>query len=116
MKCDHLILLSVYCTVFLGVFDVVFADKDYYKILGVKKDATEKQIKKAFRKLALKYHPDKNKKDKDAQKKFMEIAEGICCFSTFILVYIRGQLYIKFNAFYLLVSVHVKYLHTLLAF
>ncbi|XP_041348272.1 dnaJ homolog subfamily B member 9-like [Gigantopelta aegis] len=77
MKCDQLILMSVYCTVFLSFVDIASAGKDYYKILGVKKDATEKQIKKAFRKLALKYHPDKNKKDKDgAQKKFMEIAEA----------------------------------------
>jgi len=50
--------------------------KDYYKILGVDKNASSDEIKKAYRKLALKYHPDKNKDDKDAEKKFKEISEA----------------------------------------
>jgi len=50
--------------------------KDYYKILGVKKDATQKEIKKAFRKLAAKYHPDKNPNDKASEAKFKEINEA----------------------------------------
>lgn len=50
--------------------------KDYYKILGVKKDASKDEIKKAFRKLALKYHPDKNKGDKNAEERFKEINEA----------------------------------------
>ena len=50
--------------------------KDYYKILGVEKSATKDEISKAFRKLALKYHPDKNPDDKAAEEKFKEITEA----------------------------------------
>jgi len=50
--------------------------KDYYKILGVEKKATEKDIKKAFRRLARKYHPDVNPDNKEAEQKFKEINEA----------------------------------------
>lgn len=50
--------------------------KDYYRILGVSRNATQDEIKSAFRKLALKYHPDRNPGDKDAEAKFKEINEA----------------------------------------
>ena len=51
-------------------------EKDYYQILGVDRNATPEQIKKAYRKLALKYHPDRNPGDKQAEEKFKEAAEA----------------------------------------
>ena len=50
--------------------------KNYYKILGVAKNASQKDVKKAFRKLASKYHPDKNSGDKKAEEKFKEVNEA----------------------------------------
>src|SRR3984885_9874207 len=49
---------------------------DYYKVLGVGKNATEDEIKKAYRKLARKYHPDRNAGDKQAEERFKEISQA----------------------------------------
>ena len=50
--------------------------RDYYEVLGVAKTATEDEIKKAYRKIAIKYHPDRNPGDKEAEEKFKEAAEA----------------------------------------
>ena len=52
------------------------AKRDYYEVLGVSKTATDDEIKKAYRKIAIKYHPDKNPGDKEAEEKFKEAAEA----------------------------------------
>lgn len=57
------------------------AHTDYYEVLGLKKGATEAEIKKAYRKLAVKYHPDKNPGDKAAEDKFKEISEAYAVLS-----------------------------------
>src|SRR5574344_2044597 len=52
------------------------AKRDYYEVLGVEKTATVDQIKKAYRKKAIQYHPDKNPGDKEAEEKFKEAASA----------------------------------------
>ena len=49
---------------------------DPYSVLGVSRDASDEEIKKAYRKLALQYHPDRNPGDKEAEEKFKEAAEA----------------------------------------
>ncbi len=55
--------------------------KDYYKILEVEKGASQDELKKAYRKLALKYHPDRNKDDKTAEERFKEVGEAYAVLS-----------------------------------
>ena len=57
------------------------ASTNYYKVLGVEKNASDAEIKKAYRKLAMKYHPDKNKGDHQAEDKFKQISEAYAVLS-----------------------------------
>ena len=59
-----------------GFFGLYMSKKDYYKVLGVSENASAADIKKIYRKLAVQYHPDKNKGDKAAEAKFKEISEA----------------------------------------
>ena len=52
------------------------AQRDYYEVLGVAKGASDGEVKKAYRKLALKYHPDKNPGDPEAEKQFKAVSEA----------------------------------------
>ncbi|XP_071720478.1 dnaJ protein ERDJ3B-like [Rutidosis leptorrhynchoides] len=64
---------KLFVLIYLSVFLIVSAAKSYYDILQVPKGASDDQIKRSYRKLALKYHPDKNQGNEDANKKFAEI-------------------------------------------
>lgn len=68
-------LLFLLCTICYSL-NAIAAGKSYYDILQVSKGASEEQIKRAYRKLALKYHPDKNQGNQEANKKFAEISNA----------------------------------------
>ena len=57
------------------------AKQDYYELLGVSKTATADEIKKAYRKLAIQYHPDKNPDNKEAEEKFKEVNQAYAVLS-----------------------------------
>ena len=55
---------------------IVLCDVDYYQVLGVDREASEKDIKRQYRKLSKQYHPDKNRGDDTAHDKFVQVSEG----------------------------------------
>ena len=57
------------------------ASHDFYELLGVSTDASDSEIKKAYRKLAMKYHPDKNPDNEEAEKKFKEVSQAYAVLS-----------------------------------
>lgn len=81
LGCDRMRLINIALIVQSFIL-FINAARDYYEVLGVRRDASTSQIKKAFRNLALKYHPDRNS-DPNAHEKFREIAAGIYFFFSF---------------------------------
>lgn len=65
-----------FCPNVLQVEQSIMSKRDYYEVLGVEKGADKKDIKKAYRKLAMKYHPDRNADNPDAEAKFKELSEA----------------------------------------
>lgn len=85
--------VTIFAIVYLTHFPLLALAKNYYDILGITKDASEKDIKKAFRKLALQYHPDKNKAP-DAEERFREIAEGKVHFNYVSYLCVSSVMYV----------------------
>lgn len=69
------------CVLVLHISSIVLAGRDFYKILGVSKKATTREIKKAYRKLAVEYHPDKNPGNSEAEEKFKDLGAAYECLS-----------------------------------
>jgi len=72
LKYSLLLLSIILCALLL----FVYAGKDYYSILGVPRNAAADQIRRAYKKLTMKYHPDRNKGDKEAEAKFLEVSKA----------------------------------------
>jgi DnaJ-related protein SCJ1 len=70
--CRHILYLLLWAA-FLAI---VLCDVDYYKILGVDREASEKDIKRQYRKLSKQWHPDKNRGNEAAHDKFVQVSEG----------------------------------------
>jgi DnaJ-related protein SCJ1 len=75
MNTRNIILIGIFVFVVLCITETL-ASKDFYKILGVPRDASQQQIKKAYRQLSLTYHPDKHKGDEEKKNKFEEISNA----------------------------------------
>ena len=69
--------LSFWWLLLLLSVDFIYCGTDYYSVLGVSRSASAREIKKKYKQLSKKYHPDKNPGDKEAEQKFVQLAEGI---------------------------------------
>ena len=71
---------------------IVICDVDYYKVLSVDRQASDKDIKRQYRKLSKQWHPDKNRGDETAHERFVQVSEGTSCTSAITLTYfsLRG--------------------------
>jgi DnaJ-related protein SCJ1 len=70
------------CLLLAALLPLVLCGADYYEVLGLSRDATASQIKKTYRKLSLKYHPDKDPSE-EAKKKYVELTTGMLSLFTF---------------------------------
>ena len=70
------VVILLGCIFALQSLQIVLADTDYYAVLGLTKGATEQEIKRAYRKLSLQFHPDKNPGNKEAEKRMQEITNA----------------------------------------
>ncbi|UNI21217.1 DnaJ- protein scj1 [Purpureocillium takamizusanense] len=71
-----MLLHSLGLLLLVGLAQLALCAEDYYKVLGVEKDATERQLKSAYRQLSKKFHPDKNPGDETAHEKFVQVSEA----------------------------------------
>ena len=78
-----LLLFPIECRNFHTTASVFQKKRDYYDVLGVPRNASLKDVKKAYYQLAKKYHPDTNKNDSETTKKFQEVSEAYEVFITF---------------------------------